>query len=202
MGTRIPANKWIDQFLESSFWIVRNPSLPSGVKIHSPFILQIAPMSWFQNHSGTQQAKHPLAKSALLAGLSGSELSIVQSFMHERRYLPGEVIFDEGDEGQALYFVLAGRAVICHQGRMADPIAELNEGNFFGELALLDNWPRSAQARAVDDTDLAVLFRGDFERLMVSHAGIASKISMQLARHLGQRLRGMLARQQPESSPV
>ena len=52
--------------------------------------------------------------------------------------------------------------------------------------------PRSAQARAGSATELAVLFRGDFERLMESHAHIATQIAMQLARHLGQRLRQMV----------
>ena len=156
-------------------------------------------MSWFRHHAGTHQTQSPLAQAALLAGLSSSELRIVQSFLHERRYLPGEVVFDEGEEGQALYFVLSGCVIICHPGHMDNPIAELGAGDFFGELGLLDNWPRSAQARANEDAELAVLFRGDFERLMESHARIASKISMHLARYLGQRLRGMVARQHSES---
>lgn len=156
-------------------------------------------MRWFQNSSAKQQAKHPLGRSTLLADLTSRELRIVQSFMHERHFLAGEVIFDQGEEGQALYFVLSGRVVICHPGNAAQPIAELGEGNFFGELGLLDSWPRSAQAMAGDTSGLAVLFRGDFERLMESHAGIASKISLQLARHLGQRLRQMLGQQQAAS---
>jgi CRP-like cAMP-binding protein len=54
---------------------------------------------------------------------------------------------------------------------------------------LLDSAPRAAQARAADNCTLAVFFRGDFLSLMVSHALIASKIALQLARHLGVRLR-------------
>lgn len=83
--------------------------------------------------------------------------------------------------------------VICHPGAANRPIAELGAGDFFGELALLDDSPRSAQALAGEATEAAVLFRGDFERLMQSHAPIASQIAMQLARHLGQRLRAMVA---------
>lgn len=159
-------------------------------------------MRGFPNLSADKPAKHPLTRSVLLADLSASDLRIVQSFMHERCYLPAEVIFDEGEEGQALYFVLVGRVLICHPGQSTSPIAELLEGDFFGELALLDNWPRSAQALAADETQLAVLFRGDFERLMESHARIATKVSMQLARFLGQRLRGMVARQHVEGPSV
>jgi len=158
----------------------------------------MAAMRWFQNFLSNQEAS-PLEGSVLLTGLSASDLNIVQGFMHERSYLPNEIVFDQGEEGQALYFVLSGRVLICLPGQQSKPIAELSQGSFFGELALLDNWPRSAQAVAGAETQLAVLFRGDFERLMESHARIASKISMQLARHLGLRLRDMLERQKSAS---
>lgn len=153
-------------------------------------------MAWLPLFSPVQEAEQPLAKSVLLADLSAKERRIVHSFMHERTYLPGEVVFDQGEEGQALYFVLSGKVVICHPGQVAQPIAEISSGGFFGELGLLDTWPRSAQAMAADECTLAVLFRGDFERLMESQARIASKISLQLARHLGSRLRDMVSRKQ------
>lgn len=149
-------------------------------------------MLWFKRRHPNARPTHRLAQASLFAGLSERELNTLQSFMHERRFLPGEVIFDEGEDGQALYIVLGGQVLICRHGGRKQPIAELGAGEFFGELGLLDDWPRSAQAVAGQDTELAVLFRGDFERLMESHALIASRIAMQLARHLGQRLRGMV----------
>ena len=76
---------------------------------------------------------------------------------------------------------------------MDTPIAVLGPGHFFGELALLDNSPRSAQARVSENAEICVLFRGDFERLMESHAKIGSRIAMQLARHMGSRLRRMVS---------
>jgi len=138
------------------------------------------------------QRFHELRKLALFVDLSAREMKIVNGFMHERNYLHGEVIFDEGDDGQAIYFVLDGEVLICPQGQLDNPIARLGRGNFFGELALLDDAPRSAQARAAENCTLAVFFRGDFLGLMQSHALIASKIALQLARHLGVRLRGMV----------
>lgn len=133
-----------------------------------------------------------LAGNALFRGLSARDLKIVEDMTHHRQYLPGEVVFDAGEEAEALYCVISGQVLICHPGQGEHPIAVLEPDAFFGELALLDNVPRSAQARAAVNTDLAVLFRGDFERLMESHARIASHIAVQLARYLGRRLRGML----------
>jgi CRP-like cAMP-binding protein len=127
---------------------------------------------------------------SLFSTLNPRELKTVDGLLHERSFLQDEVIFDEGEEGQALYIVESGRVLICHQGRPLDGrIAELGPGQFFGELALLDDSPRAAQARAAQNCRLAVLFRADFLGLLETHALIASKISLQLARHIGRRLR-------------
>ena len=124
---------------------------------------------------------------SLFVNLTPREMKIVDGLLHERQFLKDEVIFDEGDEGQAIYIILDGSVLICRQGQGA--IVELGPGTFFGDLALLDDSVRSAQAKAVTNTTLAVFFRADFMGLLETHGLIASKISLQLARHLGRRLR-------------
>lgn len=139
------------------------------------------------------QGEHPrIAQIRLLtlfATLSSRELRIIDGLLHDRRYLKDEVVFDQGEQGQALYVVLSGRILICRQG---DPvtgrIAEIPAGALFGELALLDGAPRVAQARAAEDSVLAALSRADFTRLVETHGAIASKIALQLARDLGRKL--------------
>ena len=145
--------------------------------------------SLFANNQ--HQAFHELRKLSLFVDLNSREMKIVNGFMHQRRYLKDEVVFDAGEEGQAIYFILEGKVLVCPQGQSEKPIAVLEQGNFFGELALLDGDPRGAQVRAAENSTLAVFFRGDFLGLMQSHALIASKIALQLARHLGLRLRGV-----------
>jgi CRP-like cAMP-binding protein len=133
-----------------------------------------------------------LKRLALFSELSGRELHIVQGVLHEREYLPGEVIFDEGEEGNALYIVRAGRVLICLQGQPESPVAEHGPGSFFGELALLDSVPRAAQARALEPSRLAVLFGSDFLALLESESHLGNRMLLQLARHLGRRLRGSI----------
>lgn len=129
---------------------------------------------------------------SLFVNLTPAELQIVDGLLHEREYLAGEVIFDEGEEGQAIYIIASGEVLICRQGEGdAGRLAQLGPGIFFGELALLDNSPRSAQARAASACQLIVFFRDDFVGLLDTHARIASKISRELARHLGARVRDM-----------
>ncbi|WP_343731027.1 cyclic nucleotide-binding domain-containing protein [Duganella sp.] len=131
-----------------------------------------------------------LKESALFSSLTPLELKIVDGLMHERRYLADEIIFDEGEEGQALYLVMSGRVIISRQlGAGREVVAELSAGSFFGDLALLDNSPRNAQTRALDNCELAVFFRADFMGLMDTDPVIGYKISLALARHIGRRLR-------------
>ncbi len=122
--------------------------------------------------------------------LNERELKTVNNLLHERNYLKNEIIFDTGEDAQALYIILSGKILICHQGEpITGKIGELEAGRLFGELALLDNSPRSTQVRASEDSTLAIFFREDFLNLLDTHLKIASKISLQLARHIGKRLR-------------
>ncbi len=134
----------------------------------------------------------------LFADLSVGELKIVQGLLHDRQYLAGEVVFDEGEQGYALYIVRTGRVLICRQGRPESAIAQVGPGNFFGELALLDSAPRTAQARALEPCQLAVFFGSDFLALLETEAKLSNKILLRFARHLGARLRSTVAGQSAE----
>ena len=131
-----------------------------------------------------------LRSISLFSEIATGELRAIRGLLHHRTYLKDEVIFDEGEEGQAIYFILRGKVLICRQGKPVEGmIAELGVGQCFGEMALLDNAPRMAQVRATEDCSLDVLFREDFLRLIQTHSHIASKLSLQLARMMGERLR-------------
>jgi CRP/FNR family cyclic AMP-dependent transcriptional regulator len=143
--------------------------------------------------SAPDSSLQELQRLSLFTNLSGRELKIVQGVLHEREYLAGEVLFDEGEEGNALYIVRSGRILICRQSHPELAIAEHEPGSFFGELALLDSAPRSAQARALERSRVAVLFGSDFLGLLETEARLANHILVPLARHLGHRLRTSVA---------
>ena len=128
---------------------------------------------------------------SLFAGLDSRELDIVSTFLHERDYLAEEVLFDEGEEGHAIYIVLSGSVTIRRNVATGHPtlVATIGPMSFFGELALLTNAPRATQARAVSNAKLLVFFRDDFNHLLTTHVEIAAKIGINLARHVGARLR-------------
>ena len=111
-------------------------------------------LSFFRDRKETPRLDM-LRQLFLFATLSRLELRVVNGMLHERRYLKGEIIFDEGEEGQTVYMVIAGRVLICRQGEPeTGRIVEIEAGVVFGELALLDDAPRAAQARALEELSL------------------------------------------------
>ena len=145
----------------------------------------------FRQHSVSPRLER-IRTLSLFVDLAPGELRLVEGLMHERSYLANEVIFDEGEEGHAIYIVLDGEVTITRTvNDKTSEIARLGVGTFFGELALLDGAPRSADARALNDVRLAVFFREDFLELLDTHGRVASKIARQLARHIGSRMREM-----------
>ena len=130
-----------------------------------------------------------LKNVVLFKDLTMRDLAMVNSLMHERSYIADEVIFDEGEEGQGLFVVLSGRVKISLPANMDQVLIELGPGAFFGEVALLDQSIRTAQARAIEDTKIVALFRAEFYSLLETHSSIASRISFQLAKVLAARLR-------------
>ncbi len=71
----------------------------------------------------------------------------------------GEIVFEQGDPGDFMYVVVEGAVEIIHRGEVLNT---LKPGEFFGEMALVDNRPRSASARAVAATKLAPVNRFNF----------------------------------------
>jgi CRP/FNR family cyclic AMP-dependent transcriptional regulator len=131
-----------------------------------------------------------LAHVSLFSVLDAKEDRVVAGLLHERRYERGEVIFDQGEDSQALYVVASGKVLICRQGEPeTGKIAEIGPGRAFGELAILGGYRRSAQARAAEGCVLQTLSRRDFDGLAESHKSIALKITLQIARQLARQLR-------------
>jgi CRP/FNR family cyclic AMP-dependent transcriptional regulator len=144
----------------------------------------------FFRSASSRNPRLALLKNVILfKDLSTHELERVDEMLHERSYLAEEVIFDEGEEGQGLFVVLSGRVKIARVGPGGTAKLEFGPGSFFGEVSLLDQSLRTAQARALDETVIVVLFRAEFYALLETHSRIASQISFQLARILATRLR-------------
>jgi CRP/FNR family cyclic AMP-dependent transcriptional regulator len=98
----------------------------------------------------------------------------------------GDVLFRKGDEGKALYMIIQGKIKISVTSRLGNEVilAMLSDGDFFGEMALLDGLPRSADAVANEDTHLLVLSRSEFLSFIIHNESAAMSILFALSQRL------------------
>jgi CRP/FNR family cyclic AMP-dependent transcriptional regulator len=137
-----------------------------------------------------QRVDQPYSIIKLFSTLSSRELKNIAPVLHDRTYREGEVVFDEGEIGQAIYFVLDGTVSLRRTHADGEHVlARMEKGDSFGALALLVDEPRVVQAVAQTNCRLAVFFRSDLHRLMDTRAPAAFKICLEMARHLAQILR-------------
>lgn len=131
---------------------------------------------------------HALLKGVpIFEALNANELAHVERLLHRRTYAAGEVIFREGDPGVGMYVIGEGRVGIDAE-TAGKRLTELHDGEFFGEIALLNETPRSATARALAPTVLFGLFQPDLLDLVRRRPRLGVTLLLALARAAGQRL--------------
>jgi CRP/FNR family cyclic AMP-dependent transcriptional regulator len=132
-------------------------------------------------------AAEVLHKVPLFSDLNEGELARFAEVTREREYPKNSVILFEDDPGDALYIVSTGQVKVVLIGEDGREVilSVLGDGDFFGEMALIDDEPRSAHVIAMKDSQLLVLRRDDFQSQLREHPTIALK----LLRVLVQRLR-------------
>jgi len=128
-----------------------------------------------------------LQSVALFWDLSEEELGYISQKMIARHYESGKFIFLEDSEGEQCFFVVQGSVKVTRLSKDGREVilAMLNEGEFFGEMALLDGESRSANVIALEETEVLTLNRGDF--LVVLHD--YPQIAIQLLKEMADRLR-------------
>ena len=122
----------------------------------------------------------------LFAQLGPDELSRVAGAARERTYPKNSVILFEDDPGDALYVVVSGQVKVVLIGEDGREVilSVLGDGDFFGEMSLIDDEPRSAHVIAMDDAALIVLRRDDFQQALEDHPRIALGLLRALSRRL------------------
>ena len=157
-----------------------------------------SPLSFFGNSSAADAQRTRELKSVILfKKLTARELRELEELLHERTYQKDEVIFDEGDVGLGLFVVVNGRVKVCSSHAALKHLApEFGPGDFFGELALFDEAPRTARAVAMEPTQILALFRREFFSLMEQDRGIGVKILFELSRTICRRSRNLVLHEQ------
>ncbi len=115
-------------------------------------------------------------------------MSAIQLLRNEKDVIQvpaGQTIFNDGDPGDAMYVVLDGTVEIVHNGKWIEDVAT---GSIFGEMALVDDQPRSASAIAKTNVQLARVNQQRFEFLVQYSPFFAVEVMRVMARRLRQRI--------------
>jgi CRP/FNR family transcriptional regulator, cyclic AMP receptor protein len=130
-----------------------------------------------------------LAQIPLFQGLAGEDGEALAERLTEKRFSAGDAIFSQGDRGASMYVVRSGAVRISLPGAVAGSppvvLKDLRTGEYFGELAIFDDKPRSASARAVVDTVVLELTRDE----LGEHLKRSPTAAMAILSELAQRLR-------------
>ncbi|HZI48786.1 MAG TPA: DUF1003 domain-containing protein [Pyrinomonadaceae bacterium] len=129
-----------------------------------------------------------LARVPLFQHLEPHELEHLAEDVEQVNYKAGEVIFHEYDTGDALYVVEEGtvRIWVTDEDVQQVTLAELNPGQFFGELAVLDRGQRSSSASSVTDTHLHRLSSDNFQKFLMAHPDCAIDVICEIGARLRQ----------------
>ena len=130
-----------------------------------------------------------LAQIPLFDTLAAEDLEALASRMTERHYKGGEKVFDKNDQGSSMYIVLSGAVQIFLPGATPEEppvvLKDARTGEYFGELSLFDDKPRSASVQATVETTLLELTRTDFS----DHLSKSKNAAMTILAEMAERLR-------------
>jgi len=138
-----------------------------------------------------QDVNAALGMIHLFHGLSARGLEQIAAITSEETHESGALIFREGEVGQKLYLILDGKIRISRTlaGMGDEALAVLGPGETFGEMSLIDDTTRSADAHVHERCRLAVITREAFEDMLFLHKELAYEILWNFVKILSQRLR-------------
>lgn len=134
-----------------------------------------------------------LTKVPLFHGLEARQLTQISKRFRERSYKPGDAIVEQGKPGIGLYIVQSGKAEVCRTRPDGSDfiVSALHPTDFFGELALLDEAPRSASVIAREATTCLILSQLDFLDALHEDPDMAIEVLKELARRFRRALENL-----------
>ena len=137
------------------------------------------------------EAMELLSKVHMFEGLQPAYLKRIAAIGTRENHASGTTIFSEGAVGDRMYLILSGAVRISREvsGMGEEALAVLRPGNYFGEMALIDDSPRSADAKAHETSEVFVIRKEDLEDLLFVDRDLAYDLLWNFVRTLSGRLR-------------
>jgi CRP-like cAMP-binding protein len=132
-----------------------------------------------------------LDNSLLFADLNDVERKVVEEHMYEMHLDAQEILFNEGDPGEYVCFVVSGSLQVLKKNDVGEQVelAVLEHGQSIGEMGIIDHATRFATVKALDDVVLMVLTRKGFDLLLAQHPNIGIVMLRTLAHLLSEKVR-------------
>jgi CRP-like cAMP-binding protein len=144
-----------------------------------------------QSEAPMTEREEQLARVPFFDGLTREALALIAQATTEESHATGTKIFQYNDPGDKLFIILEGKVRISREvaGMGEEALAVLGEGEVFGEMSLLDEAPRSADARVHERCRLLVITKESFDDLLFLHKDLAYEVLWNCVRILSTRLR-------------
>jgi CRP/FNR family transcriptional regulator, cyclic AMP receptor protein len=132
-----------------------------------------------------------LAAVPIFDTLSGRQLKKIASLIHVRHFNTEEIVFRQGDPGVGMFILMSGEVIVYNEHRdlTCTKIAVLKRGDFFGDIALLNDSPRSATVVSSQESLLLGLFRPEILSLMDYDPKLGVRFIYRLSQIVAERLR-------------
>ena len=149
---------------------------------------------WGPNRSVSREdsvdRREVLARVKIFEILTGEELLQIERIVHRRVYRPREVVVRQGNPGVGMYIIQSGSVNVQLEAEEERVIhlATLGDGQFFGEMSLLDGAPRAASVTAIERSYIIGFFRADLMDLIYHSPRLGFKIVYQISQLMNQRL--------------
>ena len=127
-----------------------------------------------------------LRRIPLFSSLKDDELEAIYKLSYIRKCTKDSLILLENEGGDTLFIIISGKVKVTTFSESGKEVifSILNEGDFFGDMSLMDGKPRSATVISIEDSELRLLRRNDFIKLVEEHPGIALKLLEELTTRL------------------
>jgi len=129
---------------------------------------------------------HIISNARIFGSLNSEDIKALAKMGEKRQWRKGSQIISEGDEGDAIYLVLSGKVKVVLYGEEGREIvlSIMKEGDIFGEMALFDGEPRSANVEAIEDAECFVIRGDNLLKYIKNHPAVALNFLSHLSRRL------------------
>ncbi len=117
-----------------------------------------------------------LGRIQIFQGMEDHELALIVPLLEPVTYPPGTLIIEEGSRGDSMFIIKSGTVNVSKSEEKEDKVnlGNLYSGSYFGELSLIDNLPRSADVKSLEETEIYRLNKTDFDKLLSNNMRIAN----------------------------